>query len=379
MQSLTVLHVITTLAVGGAETMLLRLVTRPTTVHHEVVCLTGGRLMSTIQEAGIKVTNLDVRRGQISPGALRRLSRAIANFGPDVVQTWMYHSDLAGGLAAKLSSRPPVVWGIHHTTMDRTTASRLTRLVRWACTVSSDYLPQRIICCSEATRRCHEHLGYNPSRLVVVPNGCDTDLFQPDEAQGMEMRDDLGIAPAELVVGVASRYHPHKDLRSMILAAGMVVRQMPRVRFVMCGTGVDNDNDELIGYIEEEKISDNVLLIGRHSNMPTLINAFDIVCSSSISEAMPLVLQEALSSGKPCVATDVGDSALVVGKAGRIVPPGRPDLLAEGLISVLSCSHEERTALGKWGRQHIEENYSLESTARRYEEVWEDVAHMRHR
>src|SRR5207244_670144 len=142
----------------------------------------------------------------------------------DLVQSWMYHADLAAGLAGRLGAGVPVVWGIRNGSFDWARTPIMTRLTVRACAATSSRLPARIIVCSEAARTYHRALGYDDSRMVVVPNGVDAQAFRPDPAARATFRAELGLPEDALLIGSAARFHPMKDHATLIQAFGQAHR-----------------------------------------------------------------------------------------------------------------------------------------------------------
>ena len=376
-EPIRVMHVIGGLGGGGAEWMLYRLLraTDRERFAPSVVSLTpGGIVGERISDAGVPLRTIGLSRTKPRAGGFGRLRDAIHQTRPHVVQTWMYHSDLLGGLAAKLSGGVPVVWGVHHTAHDPATTSRRTLLIVRACTLTSRWLPRRIICCSEATRRTHERLGYPGARMIVIPNGFDTEEFSPSHADRGGFRESLGLPDETVLIGMLARYHPQKDHRTLIDAAALLPRDRPDVHFVLCGDGADAGNRDLRALLEARAVAERFHLLGRRDDVPRILASLDLVTSSSSGEAFPLVIGEAMASGTPVACTDVGDSRLIVGDAGAVVPPRNPAALAESWIGLLNLDGAERTRLVHEARARIVERFEIHGIAQRYAEIYREVA-----
>lgn len=371
-----VLHIITGLGVGGAEISLQRLLTRLPALggQPQVVSLTsGGAIGEKIRAAGIPLLELNMRPGKPDLASFLRLRQIIQAEKPDLVQTWLYHADLLGGLAAKLNGRIPVVWGVHHTDLSRAGMKRSTLWTVRTCAALSRFLPSRIVFVSEVSRQVHLGLGYPAEKTVVIPNGYDLSEFAPNPAARAEVRAELGIAPTAPVVGLVARFNPQKDHLNFLQAAQILRDRLPEVVFVLCGDGVSWDNAQLSGWIRERGLEGNVQLLGRRNDVASLMNAMDVLCSSSAAEALPNVIGEAMACGLPCVVTDAGDSGKLVENTGRVVPVRDAAALADGLWSILSLPAGERAALGWSARQRIEENFSLEASAKAYDQLYRDL------
>jgi glycosyltransferase involved in cell wall biosynthesis len=375
---ITVAHVITGLRQNGAETMLLKLLQQTDRTQFSVRVFTllapPGPLAERIQALGIRVDALGISRGVPNPMAVWRLAAALREMHPDVVQTWMYHADLIGGLAAKLASiRLPVLWNIRQSTFDADHTRRRTVGVARLCAKLSGRLPHGIICCSEAARRVHVAFGYDGSKIQVIPNGFDPVAFRPDADARISLRNELGLPADAPLIGVVARYDPLKDHRTFVAAAARLHARLPNVHFVLCGNGADRANAELMGWIDGAGLGHVCHLLGERNDVPRVTAALDLATLSSISEGFPNVLGEAMACEVPCVATDVGDSAHVVGDAGRIVPARDADALARAWGDLLTAGDDVRKALGQRARRRIVDNFSISRVARSYEATYRSV------
>jgi len=371
--------VITGLGTGGAERMLLKLLTHldPRRYASRVFSLlpSAGPIAAGIEALSIPVTSLGMGRGNPSPSAVWRLGNQLRAYRPHVVQTWMYHADLVGGLSAKLTGlRVPVVWNIRHGRLDPVVSRRRTFAVVRVCAVASRWLPHTIICCSNDAREIHASIGYADSKLCVIPNGFDTSLFQPDPVARAAVRAELGVPDDAFLIGMVARFDPQKDHRSFIQAAAQLHEQRPGARFVLCGARVSIDNQELCAWVDAAGLSSVVHLLGERPDVERINAALDLGSLSSRSgEGFPNVLGEAMACGVPCVATDVGDSSLVIGDTGRVTPPLVPNALADAWRDFLDMDRGELRALGARARQRIVQGFSIEEVVGRYAETYERV------
>jgi glycosyltransferase involved in cell wall biosynthesis len=373
-----VMHVITTLDVGGAQMSLLKLLQRidPERFPSRVVALTGGgALAAEIAELDVPMHDLGMRRGTPDPRAIVRLARLISRHRPDVIQTWMYHSDLLGGLAARACGGPPVAWGVRQSDLDRKSSPVLTRWVARTCGRLSRTLPTAVVCCSEASVEVHAALGYAPERMTVIRTGFDLDRFRPDRAVRRDFRSELGISENAPVIGLVGRFDPQKDHRGFLTAAGLLAERVPDAQFVLCGEGITKDNRDLTSWASGAGILQRVHLLGQRSDTPRVNAALDVSSSSSAyGEGLSNAIGEAMASGVPCVVTDVGDSADLVGETGRSVPPRNPRALAEAWEDLLRLPPDERGRLGELARERIGELAGLDLMVAQFTDVWTRLA-----
>jgi glycosyltransferase involved in cell wall biosynthesis len=371
-----VLHVVTGLGRGGAETSLLRTLAHadPDRFSHHVVSLVpSGELAYAVRETGAEVLDLPVAPGVLAFLSLARLGGIMRSRRPDLVQTWMYHSDLLGGLAARIAGSPPVVWGLHHANLDPKLNKRSTLGVARTCATLSGWLPSAIVCCSEATRRIHADFGYEAGKMHVIPNGYEVEDFRPDPTACAEVRRELGLTDDDLVVGMVGRYHPLKDHRNFLAAARRLLDAGVAARFVLCGLGVDEANDELMALVDRYELREVTNLLGERKDPQRIMNGFDLGTISSAGEGFPNVVCEMMLCGIPCVVTDVGDAALIVGETGQVVPSSDAAALAEGWRHVLQLDAETRHSKGKAARLRIVRNYSAEAISLRYHQLWSGI------
>ena len=376
-KKLKVLHIINTLGIGGAETVLCRLLTSSdrSAFDMQVIALVHDfPLGDRLREAGIRVHCLQMSKKSWSPASTAGLIRLLRSEKPDLVQTWLQHSDLLGGIAAKLAGVRFVLWNIRHSTLHPVLTSRRTRIVSRLCAFLSVLLPTRIVCCSESARDEQSKLGYTPRKMLVIPNGIDVDRFKPDPEAYLGLRKQLGLAADVLLVGAAGRYHPAKDHAGLIRAAAEIAKARDDVHFVFCGDQVEMENEELRNRVLETGFADRFHLLGQRDDVPGILAALDVfVSSSGFSEGFPNVICEAMASGVPCVATDVGDSALIVGETGKVVPPGEPSALAQSVLELCAAGPDAVRNAGKRARKRISEHFSLSRMVESYEQLYAET------
>ena len=367
----TILHIITTLERGGAEAMLVKMVggLAPLGMRSAVVSLTGPGVYGPVLEAmGAPVWSLGLSRALPNPATLMQLRSILRQVQPDLVQTWLYHADLLGLLAARLAGVRPVCWNIRCADMDMSHYSWLTRLLpRLLARLSRQ--PEAVLVNSQAGLNAHRALGYRPRVWQVIPNGFDTALYRPDPVARAQLRAELGVPDEAPLIGLIARFDPMKDHATFLAAAALLATRRPDARFVLVGRGIEPGNPALAAALGEP-LAGRTHLLGARDDVPRIMASLDLGCLSSISESFPNVLGEAMACGVPCVATDVGDSAWILGETGRVAPPRDPAALAAALEVVLDGGPPLWCRLGNAARQRVEETFSLPVIARRYRDVY---------
>jgi glycosyltransferase involved in cell wall biosynthesis len=372
-----IVFIITGLSTGGAEMMLFKVLERldRTRFKPYVISLTtSGELAPRIEALAVPVHGMGMKPGWSSLSGFFRLVQLLKRLNPDVVHTWMYHADLLGGLAARLAGVPALAWCIRNSNLDKDKTRFSTRAIVGICARLSKRLPTCILSCSENARQVHVVRGYAAEKMVVVPNGFDLGRFKPDPAARRRLRAELRIAEQAQLVGLIGRFDPQKNHAGFCAAAGVLHRRLPQVHFVLAGQGIDTDNVALMQSITQAGVLANMHLLGLRNDMPELMAALDVLSSSSsYGEAFPNVLGEAMACGVPCVVTDVGDSAYIVGATGRVVTAGDMVGLAAALEELLALSPSEKAALGEQARSRVAEHFEIGGVVRRYEEFYDGL------
>lgn len=371
------MHVITSLNVGGAEMMLRRLIeahSRNANYRHKVISLGDiGKVGQQLQGLGIEVQALDLRSPRHVPRVLWKLTRLIRASRPDVVQTWMYHSDLIGGLAARLAGNRHVIWGVRCTNLPHARMS-FTQFVVTLCAFLSRYVPSVIVCCAQSARDVHVARGYSLAKMVVIPNGYDLKEFRRNPQLRGEGRAALGLRDEDMIVGIVGRFDPQKDHKTFVLAAAVLAAKVDRVKFLMVGRGIDSTNEVLKAWLAQSGCENRFVLAGERNDIPGLLASLDVLClSSSCGEGFPNVVCEAMAMGIPCVVTDAGDAADIVSDTGIVVPPRDPMALAAGLQTMLDKGTAERSRLGELARHRIERHYSIEMISAQFENIYDQL------
>ncbi len=382
MNPIRITHIITGLEIGGAEKVLTRLLSDMDSdmFENRVISLTGlGPLGQQIEEAGIKVTAMEFIKNEYNLSPLVRLSLALHAYTPHIVQTWMYHADLIGGVAAQLSTHAPVLWNLRQSTLDKINSKRTTINTARICSKLSHMVPNTIVCGSEAARIIHTEMGYDSQKMVVIQNGFDTASFAPSHEKRTAFRSGLGLEDDTILIGNPSRFDPQKDHLTFIAAAAKVAEKNTNVRFVLCGDQITPDNTQLMTWLRDHSLESRTHVLGLLENIAEFYAAMDIVAlSSAYGEGAPNVLGESMASGTPCVATDVGDSSAIIGNTGIATPSRNPDAFAEALIALASETHEQRHKRGEAARAHIKNTFPLDTMVQRYQDLYHRVYSQRY-
>ncbi|RXD02155.1 glycosyltransferase [Sphingomonas sp. UV9] len=372
-----VLHVITGLGGGGAEAALFRLATAmpdPTRVH--VVSLTGdGLYASRLRNIGVPVTTLGAGSALSLLRSIPALIRILRSSGADIVQTWMYHADLIGGIAARIGGRP-VCWGVRAASFDPTRNKKSTLMVARICARLSRLIPAAVVSPSQAAIVLHRSMGY-AGRFELIPNGYDFAALRPDAEAGASFRIATGVPATARVIGHLARADPLKDHPSLLKAFAIVADDRPDVWLLMAGAGLERGEPYLDTLLAGHPFADRIVGVGRRDDIRAVMNAMDVFVLSSAGEAFPNVVAEAMACAVPCVVTDVGDAALIVDGTGWVVPPLAPDRLAQALGVAIDEPSFDRARRGEQARISVLGRFGLDRMAAAYRALWHEIARVR--
>ncbi len=345
---------------GGAERHLLTLARFLDKERFAVTVLyfyPGGALEDELKASGVRLISLD-KRGRWD--LLRfswRLVKQLRAIRPDVLHSFLVEPNLLSVLLKPLLPRARVIWGVRASRVHFEHYDWFSRFnFRLQCLFSR--FADLIIFNSDAGRAFHIGEGFPAAQALVIYNGIDTERFQPEREAGQRLRAQFGVAANSILIGHAGRLDPMKDHPTFLKAAAIVCRQRNDVRFLCVGgAGAEDYADHLRVLASELGISEKVVWAGARHDMAAVYCALDLFASSSYSEGFPNVIGEAMACGVPCVVTETGDSALIVGETGIVVAPHDSEALAAALISLLKRNHKEA---GAQARLRILDNFSVE-------------------
>jgi glycosyltransferase involved in cell wall biosynthesis len=372
-----VFHIINGLGAGGAEALLFRLVARKSNFNHEVVALANrDRYTLLLEQHGIPVHHLHISSPLSAAGKLGKLSSLVEASQPQIIEGWMYGSNLAASFLGRKYG-VPVVWGIHSSTLHG--LGLATRVAARVGGLFSGRLADQIVNCSTRSAELHRRIGYSQS-VTVVHNGYDETTFHPDEDLRSAARRELQIEQDTFLIGSIARWNIRKDVPNLLQALHLLNgRQLP-ARTILIGGGLDPSNAELVSTMKSLGVARCVSLLGHRTDLEMLARAIDLHVLPSATEAFPNVVAETMLSGTPNVVTDVGDAALIVGDTGWVVPPRDPASLA---ASIEAAHREWKDNPEQWqkrratARELIADRFTFERMAQAYEHVWSEVINAR--
>lgn len=363
------LHIITSLGDGGAEAVLTRICLYEPEKHIVISLMDEGKYGKVLEDAEVSVYYLNLNPSNIDFKKIIKLYNLIKKINPSIVQTWMYHADLLGGITAKLAGVPKIYWGIRHSNLEKGNIKKSTYFIMKICAVLSSLIPKKIISCSREAIYSHISQGYKKDKFELIQNGYDLDKFRPNKDLKIKFDFDKPI------IAMVARYDIQKDHKNLFKALSILKDKDIHIHTILVGTGMTKDNKELLSLISTYNLDleKDLTLYGRCDDIPALMNSIDLHVLSSLGEAFPNVLAEAMACGVPCVSTDVGDAQEIVNKYGWIVPARNPVQLAEAINIALS---ELKSKPNKWAVRknncviHIQDNFEIHTMVKKFYHVW---------
>ena len=382
-RSLKVMHLITSLDIGGAETMLMRVINHfnRNELINNVVCLTKkGKIGGQIEKNGFEVIYLDMPRGKLTINGIYKLISHMVKYRPDILQTWLYHSDLIGLITGRMIGVKKIFWNLRCSFIDLKSYRVSTRFVLQICKIFSS-LPDAIVSNSHEAIRYHKKLGYRNRSWLLIPNGVDANRFVPDLKARKSLAKELKLesrpsekgreeAQSYILIGCVARFDPMKDHITLVKAALQVLQKRSDVVFILVGRDVEWHNpffDSAIPNTSQPFFQ----LLGERRDIERIMAALDIFLLTSYGEGFPNVLCEAMACGVPCVATDVGDCRRIIGGTGRVVEARNPRAICDAVLEICSLNSAQRRQMGQGARQRILDHFTIDAVADRYAALYE--------
>ncbi len=375
--SIRMVHVVTDLRMGGAESALANLIAKSDKArfqHHVIGLKSDGVIGDRLRETGARVDVVGIRSVAKSIQALWKIRRLIRESNADLVQGWMYHGNVAASLALRsMRHRAGLIWNVRHSLTDFSREKPMTRHVIKMGARMSEHA-ELILWNSKRSRIQHEALGYHGRRHMVIPNGIDTSKMTFRVSARESMRKRLGLNDDALLVGSVARHHPMKGHTDLIDAVSHLASKGRDVHLALCGRGCEEDGS-MATLAKQSSLQGRLHLLGEMADPQPVYAAMDcFVVSSRWGESFPNALVEAMACEVPAIATDLGASAEILGDSGDVVPADTPHVLAPAIDRTLMLPPLQRKERVKKGRQRVINRFDVHSSVNRYERIWSSIA-----
>lgn len=363
-----ILHVITTLQTGGAERMLTRIIdaTSAEARHAVIVLSPGGQFYDLLRAQNIPIFVYPLKNLFLLIWQLADLLVFAFKVKPDVICGWMGHGNAAAALIKIFTfNKAKLIWHVRMTLYDLQKETWGQRAALWLCKKLSR-MPARILYNSVEGRRQHEEYGFYAENGALVDNGYNLDEWQPDDALRAKLRGEFNVN-GEILIGLIARYHPMKNHAMFIDAAAQIHWQEPDVRFLLAGLNCDAQNHELMQLLKKHDLENKFILLGPRMDIPAINNALDLaVSTSSWGEGFSNSLAEAMACGTPCVSTNIGGAAHIIGDTGMVVQPDDTDTFAAAVISMIAKIKSNSANMRASARQRITDHFDIRRIAQQY-------------
>ncbi|MFS1511165.1 glycosyltransferase [Chengkuizengella sp. SCS-71B] len=362
-----IVHIITGLNKGGAETMLYNILKNSSKdqFQHQVISLIkDGYYIEKIKDLNIEVFNY-----QISSRPIKTIFKIFKHFKKaDTVCCWMYHANFIGLICGKMAGVKNIIWGIRHSNLEVSRNKRSTLFLNKVCSFLSRFV-NIVTYNGQTAKRVHEDIGYDQSKSMVLNNGCDTSIYSPICNARSTLCAELSIPANKKIMLSAVRYSPLKDIPNFINALSLVKEEFPDVVGVMCGHRIDLHNEELVSIIQSKNliIDKDIYLLGLRHDMPLIMSASDVYILHSAGEAFPNTLIEAMACESLCVVTDVGDAKLILDDNERVVECSNYIALSSVIKNTLVEKSDVAENRRKKYRNRVVEHFSIKSIVTQYE------------
>jgi len=371
-----ILFFIATLQLGGAERQVSVLAKAMSERGHKVKVVTlfpGGPYADELRKTSdIELISIWPKKRNVkflillqilwAPFHLKKLLESI-----DVLYSMLGSTNLIAWIATRFSVQVKLVWGIRSTILDE---SWKMAVFNRLCALVSKTI-KLVIVNSYAGKENLLKYGFRPQKVQIIHNGIDIDKFQFDEHERKKIRQELGILSNHQVIGIIGRIRPIKDHPTLIKAASLLSTKINNLMVLVVGEGSVEYIDDLYTLVDKLCLADRVIWLDSRRDIVAIYSALDVLVSSSIGEGFSNVIGEAMSCGIPCVVTDVGDSAMIVGDPTRVVNPRDPEMMASAIYKVLQINKEEGAIHSI--RNRITDKFSIRKLVDQTEKALEDV------
>lgn len=365
-----ILHIINSLGDGGAERVLFNIAFNDNNNEHTIIILNNdNKYEEDLNKKKIKIINVDFKYNYLNIFKILKLYKIVKSHHFDIIQTWMYISNILGSLVSIISNPKPVIWNIRHSDVKFKFINIKTIFIIYLNLLFSYFFPKKIICCSEQAIKWHKKLGFKKNIFFYIPNGIDTFFFKKIELEKNKYKE---FKKNEIILSLVGRFHKKKGHEFFLRAFSKYIENNNKnVKLIFIGSSLNNKN-KLIKLINQLKINKNVILLENTKYINHIYNISDLIVSPSIyGEGFPNVVAEAMACNTPCLVSNSGDSINIIGDYGwSFKTLNENDLIykLEQSISFVKTNGIKDFKLKC--RDQIEKKFSLNLMLKNYIEFW---------
>jgi glycosyltransferase involved in cell wall biosynthesis len=377
-RQLRVLHIVGSGGIAEAmqPSLFMPLLTRlpKQRVKTQVVSLSPGCVRAAVlRQNGVPVHDVALSRRRFSAGGFKDLMTAVHAFRPDVIQAWGHTAQIASiSVRKRCDWKPRVVWSVADTTPLQKHAGLIDRQkLKFAAKASAR--ADRIVYASEAGAAHHRRVGFPEGGHECIPPGVDAARFKPDAAARRKVREQLQIPHEAFVIGMVAPFQPEYDHATLLKGVGELIKTNPNLYVLLAGHGVQRGNAPLMAMIGGGTLGTRTQLLGEWSDLASLFNACDLVCSSALTDTARMTLAMAMLCGVPCVATGMGAQGELLAQHGVAIEPGSPAAFIRGIGKILQMPQEKRIYMAQGARKHALQNFVYVRSLQKYLQLYADL------
>ena len=369
-----IFHLINSLGAGGAERVLSNLCINDKNNTHVICTLLGEDEYSyQIKNNSIRVYHLNILKNKLSFLNIFQLYLILKKENPEILQSWLYHSDLIGSIFGTICGIKKIIWNIRHTDISSLNMKNSTKILVRICAIISKFVPNKIIYCSKISLKEHEMIGYNKKKSHLIYNGVDINIFKPTrqnkDKKALKSKKDI------FKIGMVARFNHYKNHIGLIDVMKLLELNDIKFHCYLIGKNIDSKNKILVDYIHKLGISNKFSLLGYKDNMPDILNMLDLHILLTYSESFPNVIAEAMSCGVPCISSNEGEAKKIISKNGYILKGNNKKEVFDKIIQIINIkkNNSEWVKLKRNCKMHIEKNFSLQLMIDNYNRLWKSL------
>lgn len=365
-----ILYMITDLDFGGAETQLMRMVhyvKEYTQDDVQVVSVIKSEYQGFIQELnsiGVPFTSLDLKKNGNYFYAIKKYKKLLKDYQPDVIHTHMIHANLFARVFKNTLPQSLLINTVHG---EEDFLGKRALLYRY-----TDNKADYTTCVSRALEKQMLAAGaVKKEKVLTVYNGLSTSEYCTSSEIRKEYREKLALSEEDFNWMIAGRLSPEKNHKNLLEALKLVNRKNTAWKLLVAGEGNTRPLIEEFLHSNDE-LKEKVELLGRRSDVASLLNAADGFVLSSNYEGLPLVLQEAAAVGLPMISTNVGgcDEVVMEGVNGYLVPKQNETELAAAMLKLMSVTKEQRLKMGHASKELVEKEFAMDEVMNKWYELY---------
>lgn len=378
-----IIHIINSLKKGGAEGNLYRLCKFHKKKYKKkieiiiITLLSDGFYEQQLVREGIKVLSLNLDKKDKVVNFIRKinnLNNYINKFNPDIIQTWMYHSNFLSLFINKIF-RDRIYWNIRHSELNFKISKKTTILVSLICGLFSKRVPKKIIYCSEKSIKFHENKHfYSKKKRSLINNGFSHKSYYPSIKLRLKFRKKYKIKKSYFILGYAGRYSEQKNIESLIISFSRLVKEHDNVYLYMAGKDINFSNKKLYNILKNYNIREKVIFLDEQKSLLEFYNGIDLLTLTSHSESFPNVVAESMLCATPVFSSDAGCAKKIIHNYGFLINKNDINSIYKGLKKSFDRFSNKKNwqFLKKNSQVHIKKNFSIEFMADNYLKHWVD-------